>query len=159
MTGRFIVLSVMWLCTASLSAEIETRVELRATVNSPLLTVTYPNGTRIQVELADTNEKRALGLMFREHLPNDRGMLFVFSEPGQWLFWMKNTMFPLDIVWLDHRKKIVDLVENIPGCRGDPCLQYQPAQDASYALEVPAGSVKREKLAKGMRLSFELPKH
>src|SRR5438445_4925107 len=98
MAGRFIVLSIMWLCTASLSTEMGTRLELEATMNSPLLTVTYPNGTRIQVELADTNEKRALGLMFREQLPNNRGMLFVFSEPGQWLFWMKNTMIPLDLV-------------------------------------------------------------
>src|SRR5438105_1482178 len=159
MTGRFIVLSVMWLCTASLATEIETRVALGATVTSPVLTVTYPNGTRIQVELADTNEKRALGLMFREQLPNDRGMLFVFSEPGQWVFWMKNTTIPLDIVWLDRHKKIVDLVENIPGCRGDPCLQYQPAQQASYVLELAAGAVKREKLAKGMQLAFDLPKH
>jgi uncharacterized membrane protein (UPF0127 family) len=121
--------------------------------------VTYPNGSRIQVELADTNETRARGLMFREQLPKDRGMLFVFNEPGQWVFWMKNTTIPLDILWLDHHKKIVDLVENVTGCRGDPCLQYQPAQDASYALEIPAGSAKREKLAKGMQLSFDLPKH
>ena len=159
MTGRSIVLYVVWLCAACLPSGIETRAELRASVNSPLLTVTYPNGSRIQVELADTNETRAQGLMFREQLPKDRGMLFVFSEPGQWIFWMKNTTIPLDIVWLDYHKKIVDLVENIPGCRGDPCLQYQPGQDASYALEVPAGSVKREKLAKGMQLTFDLPKH
>src|SRR6184192_3542840 len=154
MTGRSIVLYVIWLCAASLPSGIEARAELRASVNSPLLIVAYPNGSRIQVELADTNETRAQGLMFREQLPKDRGMLFVFSEPGQWVFWMKNTTIPLDIVWLDRHKKIVDLVENIPGCRGDPCLQYQPAQEASYALEVPAGSVKREKLAKGMQLSF-----
>ena len=159
MTGRSIVLYSIWLCAASLSSGIETRAELRASVNSPLLTVTYPNGTRIQVELADTNERRALGLMFREQLPKDRGMLFVFSEPGQWAFWMKNTTIPLDILWLDRHKKIVDLVENVPGCKGDPCLQYQPSQDASYALEIPAGSAKREKLAKGMQLTFDLSKH
>jgi uncharacterized protein len=158
MTWRSIVLYVIWLCAASLPSGIETRAELRASVNSPLLTVTYPNGSRIQVELADTNERRALGLMFREQLPKDRGMLFVFNEPGQWAFWMKNTTIPLDILWLDHHKKIVDLVENVPGCKGDPCLQYQPAQDASYALEIPGGSAKREKLAKGMQLSFDLPK-
>ena len=158
MTWRSIVLYVIWLCAASLSSGIETRAELQASVNSPLLTVTYPNGTRIQVELADTNERRALGLMFREQLPKDRGMLFVFSEPGQWAFWMKNTTIPLDILWLDRHKKIVDLVENVPGCKGDPCLQYQPAQDASYALEIPAGSAKREKLAKGIQLTFDLPK-
>jgi hypothetical protein len=86
-------------------------------------------------------------------------MLFVFNEPGQWAFWMKNTTVPLDILWLDQHKQIVDVTENVPGCVGDPCLQYQPSKDASYALEIPAGSVKRQKLARGMRLSFELPKH
>ena len=73
MTRRSLVLYVIWLWAVSLPSGIETRAELRASVNSPLLTVTYPNGSRIQVELADTNEKRALGLMFREQLPKDRG--------------------------------------------------------------------------------------
>ena len=104
------------------------------------------------------NEKRARGLMFREELASDRGMLFIFSEPGHWVFWMKNTKIPLDILWIDSNKRIVDLVENVPGCLGDPCLQYQPAREASYALEVPAGSIKRSKLAKGMQLSFDVPR-
>lgn len=158
MAGRFVVMYVVWLFAAALPSGIEMRAALLASVNSPLISVTYPDGTRIQVELADTNEKRARGLMFRERLASDRGMLFVFSEPGLWAFWMKNTRIPLDIVWLDHKKTIVDVVENIPECVGDPCLQYQPSQDASYALEIPAGSVKRQKLAKGMQLTFDLPK-
>lgn len=118
----------------------------------------YPDGTRILVEIADTNEKRARGLMFREHMATGQGMLFVFEEPGQWTFWMKNTKIPLDILWLDQNKRIVDITENIPGCVQEPCLQYQPSKPASYVLEVPAGSVKRQKLAKGMKLSFQLPK-
>ena len=136
---------------------------LGAIANSPapktpgLLAINYPNGTRIFVELADTLEKRAQGLMFRKHLSSDRGMLFVFEEPGKWTFWMKNTTIPLDILWLGQDKRIVDSAENVPGCIQEPCLQYQPSQDASYALEVPAGSAKRHKLSKGKQLIFELP--
>ena len=123
-----------------------------------LLTIMYPSGARILAELADTTPKRAQGLMFREHLPNDRGMLFVFNEPGQWTFWMKNTKVSLDILWLGADKRIVDAAENVPGCAQDPCLQYTSNKDALYVLEIPGGSMKRQKLAKGMRLEFELPK-
>ncbi|HEY3198737.1 MAG TPA: DUF192 domain-containing protein [Nitrospirales bacterium] len=155
---RYLILCGVWIIVAVLPLKIDAREEPRTSGKSDLITVVYPNGTRIQAELADTEEKRARGLMFREHLARDRGMLFIFSEPGQWSFWMKNTKVPLDILWLDHKKKIVDLAENIPGCVGDPCLQYQPAQEATYVLEVSAGTVGRQKLARGMQLSFDLPK-
>lgn len=156
---RYVIVCGVLIFMAILPLKIDARAELQTSAKSELTTVVYPNGTRIQVELADTDEKRARGLMFREQLARDRGMLFIFSEPGQWSFWMKNTKVTLDILWLDHKKKIVDLAENVPGCVGDPCLQYQPARDATYVLEVPAGSVGRQKLAKGMQLSFDLPKH
>ena len=158
MSGRMI-LCIIGLLACVLHPEIEARPQVPASSTLTFTTIAYPNGTRIRAELADTDEKRARGLMFREQLASDRGMLFVFSEPGQWAFWMKNTKIPLDILWLDSNKKIVDFVENIPGCLGDPCLQYQPAFDASYALEVPAGSIKRLKLARGMKLSFDVLAH
>jgi uncharacterized membrane protein (UPF0127 family) len=158
MQGR-IILCVIGLLAPVLHAEIEAGPQVSTSSIATFVTVSYPNGTHIRAELADTNEKRARGLMFRDQLPNDRGMLFIFNEPGQWVFWMKNTKIPLDIMWMDANKKIVDLVENIPGCFSDPCLQYQPAYEASYALEVPAGSIKRLKLAKGMKLGFDVPTH
>ena len=126
--------------------------------SSALVSVNYPTGARVLAELADTPQKRAQGLMFRDQLPSDRGMLFVFDEPGLWAFWMKNTKIALDIVWLGADKRIVDFAENVPGCVQDPCLQYQPRQIALYVLEVPAGSVKQQKLAKGMSLEFDLPR-
>ncbi len=124
----------------------------------PLITVTYPTGARIQAEVADTPAKRSSGLMFRDRLAPDRGMLFVFEDPGAWSFWMKNTAIALDILWLGPDKRIVYIEENVQGCRQDPCHEYKPNKDALYALELPAGSVKREKLAKGMKLAFTLPK-
>src|SRR2546428_6965464 len=65
-----------------------------------LITITYPKGTRILAEVADTPAKRASGLMFRDRLAPDRGMLFVFGEAGAWSFWMKHTMIALEILWL-----------------------------------------------------------
>jgi uncharacterized membrane protein (UPF0127 family) len=154
-----IFLWVIGLSLFVLHPEIEARPQVSASSTPTVITIVCPNGARVHAELADTNEKRARGLMFREQLANDRGMLFVFSEPGQWVFWMKNTKIPLDILWIDSNHKIVDLAENMPACLEDPCIQYQPAYEASYALEVPAGSIKRLNLAKGLKLRFEIPKH
>ena len=126
--------------------------------SSPLVTITYPTGARVQAELADTPQKRSQGLMFRERLAPDAGMLFRFEDAGEWSFWMKNTKVALDILWIGPDKKIVHIEENVPICPKDPCPEYKPSKDALYALELPAGSVKREKLAKGMKLEFELPK-
>ncbi len=123
-----------------------------------IVTITAPGGTRIQAELADTPQKRSRGLMFRERLAPNVGMLFVFEEEGEWSFWMKNTIVALDILWLGPDKKIVHVEENVQGCRADPCAEYKPNKSALYALELPAGTIKREKLANGMKLVFDLPK-
>lgn len=128
------------------------------TSQNSLVTITYPSGVRIVAELADSPQKRARGLMFRDKLATDTGMLFVFEEVGPWAFWMKNTKVPLDILWLAPDKRIVHVEENIQGCTEDPCPEYPSNKDALYALELPAGSIKREKLTKGMKLNFDLPK-
>ncbi len=122
------------------------------------VTVTYPNGARLLAEVADTPAKRTSGLMFRDRLAPDRGMLFVFEEAGEWRFWMKNTKIALDILWLGPDKRIVYIEENVPGCRQDPCPEYKSNKEALYVLELPAGTAKREKLAKGMKLQFKLTK-
>ncbi len=127
-------------------------------LTDPAIIITYPTGARVHAELADTPQKRARGLMFREKLASNAGMLFVFEDAGEWSFWMKNTKVTLDILWIGPDKRIVYIEENVPVCPKDPCPEYKPSKDALYALELPAGSVNREKLAKGMKLEFKLPK-
>jgi hypothetical protein len=126
----------------------------------PLVVVTTPQGSTILAELADTTERRARGLMFRESLPRDRGMLFTFPEPQHWTFWMKNTRIPLDIIWLDRNKKIVHIERNVPGCSrtDEGCPQYQPNDEALYVLEVAAGVADVLKLQRGSTLKFQIPR-
>lgn len=147
-----------WLFPGTLVAAGSATPPLMQSASGPVVKVTYPSGVRISAELADTPQKRARGLMFRDNLASDTGMLFVFEEAGQWAFWMKNTKVSLDILWISPDKRIVYIEENIQGCTQDPCPEYHSNKDALYALELPAGSVKREKLAKGMKLEFTLPK-
>lgn len=125
----------------------------------PVVPITTPQKDTILAELADTTEKRARGLMFRQSLAQDRGMLFIFPEPQPWTFWMKNTKIPLDIIWMDQQKRIVYIERNVPGCgrSDDGCPQYQPIYDALYVLEVAAGMADALKLQRGAKLQFQLP--
>src|SRR3989344_2633626 len=97
------------------------------------------NDEKINVEIADSDEERANGLMFRDKL--DSGMLFVFEKPGIYPFWMKDTLIPLDIIWI-RDNKVVFIQENAQPCNGS-CTSYNIGVESSHVLELNAGEVKR----------------
>ena len=82
--------------------------------DSGLLPIRTPAGIIIQAEIADTAVKRATGLMYREHLDKDHGMLFIFGQPLPWTIWMKNTKIPLDILYFDSERKLVSQQRDDP---------------------------------------------
>ena len=116
--------------------------------------LTLPDGRPLQVEIARTPMERTRGLMFRAALPEDHGMLFIFERPGKNQFWMKNTLIPLDILWMDDRKRIIHIESRVPPCKLDPCPVYGPSADSLYVLEVKAGVVHKRGLRIGMPLEF-----
>ncbi|MEO8339747.1 MAG: DUF192 domain-containing protein [Nitrospirota bacterium] len=126
---------------------------------SGLIPIILPGGAIIHAELADTPQKRADGLMYREHLADDRGMLFTFSQAQAWVFWMKNTKMPLDLIWINEKKQIVHLEQRVPICTrtDDSCPQYRPNEDALYVLELAGGRAERLKLQRGSKLQFQIP--
>lgn len=99
----------------------------------------------LAVEIADTPAEREKGLMNRTSLASDHGMLFIFENDGIYPFWMKNTLIPLDMIWIDSNKKIVAIIENVPICPKTivNCPTYSPGTYARYVLEVNAGVVKQ----------------
>jgi hypothetical protein len=90
------------------------------------------------VEIADTNDDRARGLMFRESLCDSCGMLFIYDKPGDRKFWMKNTLIPLDIIWLDSDYKVIYIANAVP-CVTEECRLYGPEMDSNYILEINSG--------------------
>lgn len=93
----------------------------------------------VNVEVAETPEERQKGLMFRESLPADSGMVFIFFEESEGGFWMKNTLIPLSIAFFDKDGEIVRLLDMDP-CTKEPCRIYDPEVSYYGALEVNSGA-------------------
>ena len=113
-----------------------------------------PSGKELHAELMQTDEERARGLMFRDALPQDRALLFVFEDSSFHAFWMKNCRFPIDIVWLDSQRRVVHVAERVPACRRDPCPSYRPLRRALYVVEMNAGQAEREQVRVGAVIEF-----
>jgi uncharacterized membrane protein (UPF0127 family) len=116
-----------------------------------------PGGKVVTAELAVTDEERARGLMFRETLLPDQGMLFVFRDDDFHSFWMKNTLIPLDLVWLDAARRVIHVEADVPPCRQDPCPTYGPKIPARYVLELNSGSLAAWGVKLYDQLQFVLP--
>lgn len=95
------------------------------------------------VEIAQTQKEREVGFMNREHLDPDKGMLFLFENEGEYNFWMKNTLIPLDIIWINENKKVVFIKENAMPCNFENCEIFYPTQKAKYVLEINGGLVEK----------------
>ena len=104
---------------------------------------------RIEAEVASNNAERATGLMNRPSMPIHRGMLFVFPEAGVQCFWMKNTLIPLSIAFLDDAGRIVQIADMQPQSLDNHC-SVKPVR---FALEMNAGWFKRRGLAVGAKIS------
>lgn len=112
----------------------------------------------VAAEVADAPAERATGLMNREHLDADAGMLFVFPAPRNGGFWMKSTLIPLSIAFMrksgQMRWEVVALLDMEP-CRKDPCRSYSPGTSYELALEVNQGFFEREGVEVGAEVSLE----
>lgn len=101
----------------------------------------------VQVEIADTEEKRSRGLGDRKKLQENSGMLFLFEIPAKYQFWMKDMQFPIDIIWIDENKKIIAISKNIfPDTYP---ASFVPSDPVKYVLEVNAGWAERNGVKTG----------
>ncbi len=109
----------------------------------------------IKLEVAKTPDEQEMGLMYRTSLPDDRGMLFAFSPPRPTQFWMKNTLIPLDMLFL-RKGAIRAIAANVPPCKSNPCPTYGPrTEDIDQVIELGAGRAAALGLKVGDRITIE----
>lgn len=122
---------------------------IRSQNNVPTLII---NQTQLQVDIADTNTKRQKGLCCRDYLDSNSGMLFVYDQPGDYRFWMKDTHIPLDMYWISEEKKIVHIEKNVqPSSYPNSFGSEKPAQ---YILETNAGFAEQNNIKLDDQVSF-----
>lgn len=111
------------------------------------------DGERYVVEVADDDDERARGLMFRDELPAGHGMLFIHPREEPQSYWMKNTHIPLDILYFDDARRLVSQQRGVPPCSlGNRCPPYPSDAPARFVLELNAGEAARLGLEDGTQL-------
>ena len=113
-------------------------------------------GHRFTVELAETTERQALGLMFRDSMADDHGMLFLFPAESRRSFWMKNTRIALDILYFDAQLRLVSVAAGAQPCRTPACPPYPSAGPAQYVLELNAGKAAELCVSRGDVLELHI---
>ncbi|MEK7578647.1 MAG: DUF192 domain-containing protein [Patescibacteria group bacterium] len=111
---------------------------------------------KINVEFARTPEELEKGLMNRVSLPKDSGMLFIFPDEIDRSFWMKNTLIPLDIIFISSKGRVNEITTLNPCQENEICQSYNSKTPAQYVLEINAGLTEKRKIMEGDIL--ELPK-
>jgi uncharacterized protein len=116
------------------------------------------NGKIFLLEIADNYKSREQGLMNRENLNEMEGMLFIFPVSGIYPFWMKNTLIPLDIIWLNNNKEVVFIKENARPCERAivaVCQTIVPTKPARYVIELNAGNVNKLNIKLGQKIDIQ----
>jgi uncharacterized membrane protein (UPF0127 family) len=141
---------------------LDNKVKDLVMVNSGLpvekLLITGDKGRQeLEVEIAANDAQRRIGLMNRTSLAERRGMLFVFEKQGYLNFWMKNTLIPLDMIFINENNKIVHIVRNASPCkaaRDVDCAKYNSGKPAKYVLEVNGGLAEKLAIEIGNQVSW-----
>ena len=118
--------------------------------------VTFPNGKSIRAERLVHQTDIVTGMQYRDSLAEDHGLLFVFAKETMTPFWMYRVKVPLDMLWLDQNRMIVEIVPNVPPCAAarQDCPTYGGSKPAMYVLELAAGVAAKNRLQSGMQLDF-----
>ena len=107
------------------------------------------------MDIAKTSKERKLGLMYKESLDSNKGMIFIYNKEKKHPFWMKNTMIPLDIIWLNKSKQVVYISKNTQPCKQNDCLGIKPNRRAIYVLEINANLSDKLGLSIGDLIEFD----
>ncbi len=154
---RFLITFLLWGCVTEKPVSSQSPTNPNQGKNLPITATININQEIIELEVAKTPEQQATGLMFRTNLPKNRGMIFPFSPPRITRFWMKNTLIPLDIIFL-RQGVIQSISAQTPPCKQDPCPSYGPFTDIDQVIELTSGRATQLNLKKGDHLKVKFTK-
>lgn len=148
---RIIMMILLAILLMSVSVFLVERKE------SSIIVVKFPTGVEVEAEVADTPEKLLFGLAFRDGLPPNGGMLYIFEENGLHRVRTKEYRFPIDILWVDESHHVVHMLEHAEPCAKDPCPFFGPPPEAArYVIQTESGFIKRAAVHKGDELKYAL---
>lgn len=101
-----------------------------------------------RVAVASTPQEQERGLMFQKSLPERTGMLFPIQPSRPVAFWMKNTLIPLDMLFIQNNR-VVEIVHNVQPCKADPCSIYRSKAPVDAVIELPGGTAHKDRLKLG----------
>jgi uncharacterized protein len=107
--------------------------------------------SKIEIEIADNEDKRMTGLMYRDKMNENQGMLFLFQVEEQQAFWMKNTILPLDIIFVNAKREVVSIQKNAEPYSEKSLPSFKPAQ---YVVEVNAGYTDKNGIKAGTIIAW-----
>jgi len=119
--------------------------------------VTLPGGKDIKAEVVMHPQDMLRGMMFRDKLDMDRGMLFIHGSPGKYPYWMYQVRIPLDILWIGANRSVVEISANTPPCpskKASECPNFGGHQEAAYVLELAGGAVSKYGIKAGDTINF-----
>ena len=150
--GILLLIAVyLFLCAQNNSLENNRRGNNNNSIN--ISQVCFKNKC-FDVEIADTAQEREIGLMNRKYLAPTNGMLFVFDQASVYNLWMKNTLIPLDMIWIDENNKISFIKENAQPCKTDICESFGLKKKALYVLEINGGVAEKMGFEVGDEVEF-----
>jgi uncharacterized membrane protein (UPF0127 family) len=144
-----VLLSLFWL--TSCAQKTETLDDFKT------MPMTFPGGQQIRVETMIKEMDIMRGMMFRDSLAADRGMLFLYAGPALHQNYMYQVRIPLDVLWLDLDHRVVEMIPNIPPCpstSAKACPTYGGHKLSAYMLELPAGTAAKFRVQLGDRIKF-----
>ncbi|MSR70507.1 DUF192 domain-containing protein [Candidatus Kaiserbacteria bacterium] len=145
MALKHTILALIVLAAVAAAVAVAVRPDTTNTMRTILI-----GSTKVAVDVADTESLREQGLSGRAGLAEGEGMLFVFERDGLWAFWMKDMLFPLDMIWADAEGRVVTVAADVSP---DTYPQtFAPSAPALYVLEVPAGFAAQHGVALGTKL-------
>lgn len=118
--------------------------------------VIFTHKDSLRVDVAETAEQRAKGLMFKQYLAANTGLLFVFETETIQRVWMKNTLIPLDVVFISQQGVIISMIEHLKPCLIEVCDIYPSKGNALYMLEMNAGDVDKYHLTIGLQVWIQI---